>query len=150
MTIEHVTVLFELKDDQDSQAVDQFIKSRDDLRRVTDQAQMVAVDPLTWALIIGAGAALTAVVLDYFERSQGGMMVDCTKDPVQVSRDSGVLPNTILIILKDGSIKIENVDPKSSVAEKIFSEILQLTVSSTVDKVKQITDAAGLTAKVED
>jgi hypothetical protein len=82
---------------------------------------------LTPALVVlaMAGAATLALFLvDLWEKLRGGLVIDIRGGSPEVFRDSDVPAGYIVILAKDGSVKIETKDtPKSSIQQLIESVI---------------------------
>lgn len=131
----------------DPEIVTKTIETVDGVELVPEGAEAAGVSAVVgFALVVGGVAALVAVATDVWQSWQGGMVIDRTKNPAEISRDKNVFPNTIIILTADGTVEIENVEPKSSVAERILNKVLGLTVGATVDQIKAIAAESGATA----
>jgi hypothetical protein len=97
---------------------------------------------LTPALVILAMAGVATLaqfVMDMWERLQGGLVIDVSGEGrPQLYRDPDVPVGYIVILAKDGGVKIESKDaPKSSV-----QQIIESVVGGVFTSAEQIAQAA--------
>lgn len=75
-------------------------------------------------LAIGGGAAAVAGALTYWSQlRKGGQMIDLRESPPKVWRDKGLVYGLVVVVLQDGSVKIEVHEPKGFFLEVVNSVI---------------------------
>jgi hypothetical protein len=79
-----------------------------------EQQELAPAAVLLWVVVAGA----VAVVAD-FVRNRQGRVIDLTKDPVEVRKQEGLPPGTLLVLLANDTYEIKEA-PKSAL-ENIFN-----------------------------
>ena len=104
-----------------------------------------AVDPITLAVIVGSAMVLEKLIMRFRNELRGGVVLDLSKKPIELSRNADVPHGIYVIIAADGQeVKILSKDePKDSI-ERMVEGILSLAVDpagATKEKVHEVVDA---------
>jgi len=104
---------------------------------VSFEDQLDNVDPVTGAIIIAGVLAAGKLVIRLWREVRGGTVVDLTKSPVDVSRDSDLPYGYFMVIAEDGSVQIDPKDEPTDAVERMVTAVLKLGFDATVDAVKK-------------
>ena len=84
-----------------------------------------AFDPVTAMIVVGGVTALAHLVVSLIDRWQRGTIVDLTGDTPDVPRDNDLPLGWMLILAKDGEVKIETKEIPRDGLERIVEKVLQ-------------------------
>lgn len=92
----------------------------------SDEFGDLAIDPLTAMVVVGGVTALAHLIVSLIDRWRGGTVVDLTGDKPDVRRDNALPLGWMLILAKDGEVKLETKDLPRDGLERIVEKVLQL------------------------
>ena len=85
-----------------------------------------AFDPVTAMVVVGGVTALAHLVVSLIDRWRGGTVVDLTGDRPDVHRENDLPLGWMLVLAKDGEVKLETKDIPRDGLERIVEKVLQL------------------------
>lgn len=103
---------------------------------------------LTPALVVLAMAGaltLTQFLMDLWEKLRGGIVIDVSGSSPEVYRDPDVPVGYIVVIAKDGSVKIETKDAPKNATQQLIESVISGVLNSA-EQIAQVATAAGAPA----
>jgi hypothetical protein len=115
------------------------------LRRIEPTDETTAgldLDPLTTALLIGAGVLAARFVVTVWDKYKGGVRIDLGTEPPVVERVKEVPYGMVVVFTKDDEVRIETHDEPKEVVERILTAIFSLPKEATPADVNEKAEAA--------
>jgi hypothetical protein len=99
-------------------------------------------------VLIGAAIAAGKFVIRLWREYRGGTVIDLTKKPPDVRRDSDLDWGFFMIIAEDGKITVEGKGEPEDSLERMVTSVLKIAAGATVDAVKAVIEKEVPTPKV--
>jgi hypothetical protein len=95
------------------------------------------------AVLAMAGVfALARFVMDLWEKIQGGLVIDMSKTSPEIYRDPDMPAGYIVVIAKDGSVKIETKDTPKDATQQLIESVIGGALGSA-EQIAKAATAAG-------
>jgi len=99
-------------------------------------------DPLTAMVVVGGVTSLAHLIVSLIDRWRGGTVVDQTGGKPDVRRDNNLPLGWMLILAKDGEVRLEAKDIPRDGLERIVEKVLQLGKDAGTAAIEAAVNAA--------
>jgi hypothetical protein len=100
-------------------------------------ADELGLDPFSAAVLVGSALAIGKFVLTVIERWKGGIRIDLATKPATVERLRDVPYGVIVILTRDGEVRIETVEEPKDAVERMIVSVIKLPVDAAASLVSQ-------------
>ncbi|HSH81162.1 MAG TPA: hypothetical protein VLA19_21720 [Herpetosiphonaceae bacterium] len=116
---------FEIGIQVDEDVTEDYLSETITSRGLSDTTPNNLTDPVTLTIVVAGGAfALAGLVVSLIDRYRGGVVIDRTKDPLDIRRDRDLPFGFLVIQAKDGQVTVETRETPPDTLERIVAKLV--------------------------
>jgi hypothetical protein len=120
-----------------------------DLNVELPEGAALFIDPVTATVVGGLVFAGARLIIRLRNEWQGGVVIDRTKEPIEIRRERNLPYGFFVVIGTDGSVRIEAKDEPKDVLERMSEALLTLATPTTDAMTAAVQQQLGGAAKVQ-